>query len=338
MKQDKNRNFILKSESLVKPQDVTAISFLGDFNKLLPKKLQQKIMEKGNHDIPYMGFIVDPYCFFLSYRITDTEAAQSMLPEGYELAEVAVYKDDERVPMVIISAFSARTSAFIGERLEFYLIARNIETGMITWIIADYETNTNSHDPKNGFCGYTSDNAVFTTSPYGELLIAFENNKQPRKFSLRVNLKNGEMRELDKDLWVEGNLSVDYGGMLKDESSKNFSLIFDPYLMKEALCIPVSHVDVIKNTFFNEIIDFREPLKAVVFPYSQHFIIKQDLKEYELKNEKDLTDQIELFLDRTGYKTMSGKDIKKPIFRSMAISSIVNFGIILFLLILLFSH
>ena len=335
MKKEKNRNFIYKSESLVKPKDVNAISFLGDFNKYLPKKTQQKIMEKGNSNIPYMGFIVDPYCFFLSYKIKDTGKAQAMLPEGYELAEVSVFEDGEKTPMLIVSAFSARTSAFIGVRLEFYIIARNKETGMISWIIADYETNTNSHDPKNGFCGYTSDPSVFTISPYGELLIDFENSKLSRDFNLRVDLKNGKMRALDEALWVEGNLSVDYGGILKDESSRPFSLIFDPVLMKEALQIPVSDVEIVKNSFFDEIIDYAKPYNAVVFPYSQHFIIKQDLKKNELKNEKDLENQVDSFLSRTGFKTMSGDDIKKPLFRSMAISTIVNIGIILLLLILL---
>ena len=109
---------------------------------------------------------------------------------------------------------------------------------MISWIIADYETNTNSHDPKNGFCGYTSDPAVFTTSPFGELLIDFQSRKQCGEFSLRADLSKGEKKELDYELWVEGNMSIDYGGSLKDVSSKTFSLIFDPRLMKEALCIP----------------------------------------------------------------------------------------------------
>ena len=335
MDKNKNREFILKSESLVKPQDVTAISFLGDFNRILPKKTQQKIMEKGNSDIPYMGFIVDPYCFFLAYRIKDTASAQAMLPEGYELADVSIFKGEEKFPMLIISAFTARTSAFIGSRLEFYIIARNTETGMISWIISDYETNTNSHDPRNGFGGYTSDPSVFTVSPYGELLIDYRNRKSSSEFSMMIDIKKNEPKELDEDLWVEGNLSVDYGGMLKDESSRPFSLIFDPFLMKEALDVPLEGVEVIKNTYFEGLVDAGKPLKAAVFPYSQHFIIKQDLQKNEVKGEKDLELQIETFLNRKDFKTMSGDDIKKPILRSMIISTIINIGIIVTLLILL---
>ena len=333
MDRNKNREFIQKTESLVKPQDVTAISFLGDFNKILPKKTQHKMMEKGSRTIPYMGFIVDPYCFFLTFRIKDTAAAQAMLPDGYDLAEAAVYKNEEKYPMVILSAFSARTSAFIGTRLEFYLIARNRETGLLSWIISDYETDTNSHDPKNGFCGYSSDPTVFTVTPYGELLVDFRNEDKNREFAVNVDLNSGKMRDLDEPLWIEGNMSVDYGGELKDENSKNFSLIFDPVLMKEALDIPVEKVDIKKNNYLESIIDFDSPVDAVVFPYSQHFIIKQDLQRHELTDKPHLEEQASAFLSNSGFKTMKGDDIKKPLIRGMMISSVINLGIIIFLLL-----
>ena len=122
-------------------------------------------MEKGSKKIPYMGFIVDPYCLFLAYRINDSDKAQSMLPDEYELAETSIFQDDQKYPMVIFTAFSARTSAFIGVRLEMYIIARNKKSGLLSWIISDYETDTNSHDPKNGFCGYTCKPAIFTDNP-----------------------------------------------------------------------------------------------------------------------------------------------------------------------------
>ena len=337
MNKEENKNFILKSESMVKPQDVTTISFLGDFNKLLPKKTQHKIMIKGSRKIPYMGFIVDPYCFFLSYRIKNTAAAQAMLPDGYELTEASVFMGEEAYPMVILSAFSARTSAFIGMRLEFYIIARNKKTGLVSWIIADYETNTNSHDPKNGFCGYSSDPTVFTTTPYGELIIDFKGNKENRRFTANADLKKGEMKDLYDKLWIEGNLSVDYGGELTDETSKPFSLIFDPLLMKEAINIPVENIEVKENSYFSSIIDHDKPVSAAVFPYSQHFIIKQDLKPEEITNESELNHQIKTFLDRKDFKTMSGDDIKKPLYAGILISGIFNLGLILFLLIKLLS-
>lgn len=337
MNKEENRKFILKSESLVKPEDVTTISFLGDFNRLLPKKTQHKIMVRGSRKIPYMGFIVEPYCFFLSYEIKNTATAQAMLPEGYELAEACVFRNEQKYPMVIISAFSARTSAFIGMRLEFYIIARHTDTGLLSWIISDYETNTNSHDPKNGFCGYTSDPAVFTTTPYGELLVHSKARRNNKEFSVCVDLKKGELQELDETLWIEGNLSVDYGGELKDERSRPFSLVFDPVLMREAMKIPIENIYIRKNTYLSSIIDCDKPASAVVFPYSQHFIINQDLKSHELTSETDLDHQIKTFLSRTGFKTMSGNDLRKPLYAGILISALASFSLILFLLIKVFS-
>jgi hypothetical protein len=41
-------------------------------------------------------------------------------------------------------------------------------------------------------------------------------------------------RALDQRLWVEGNLSVDYGGELQ-QSTKPVSLVFDPKEMQQAM-------------------------------------------------------------------------------------------------------
>ena len=125
MDQEEYRNFAKKTESLVKPKDVTAISFLSSFSASLPKKTQHKFTKSGQKRIPYMGFIVDPYSLFLCFKITNTSAAQEMLPDGYEIAETSFYKNDAKIPMAIASVFTARTSGFIGMRVEFYVIARN---------------------------------------------------------------------------------------------------------------------------------------------------------------------------------------------------------------------
>jgi hypothetical protein len=333
MDRETSRTYVLKTESLVKPQDVTAISFLGDFNKFFPKKMQEKTMMKGSSKIPYMGFIVDPYCFFLAYKIEDRAAAQAMLPEGYELADTSFFKDQPAGPLVIIGAFSARTSAFIGNRLEFYIIARRKDSGRISWVIADYETNTNSYDPKNCFSGYTSDPATLTTTPYGELIADFAGKKNGKEFSVSANIEKKEWKDLNQELWVEGNLSIDYGGALRVESSKPFSLIFDPYLMKKALDLPSGSIEIRKNSYLPEIIDGAKPICAAVFPYSQHFIIKQDLAQNAITNEEDLNLQIGDFIRLSGFKTMSGDAIKKPLIAGMLFSALLNYGIIIFLVI-----
>ena len=336
MNQEEYRNFAKKTESLVKPKDVTAISFLSSFSKSLPKKTQHKFTKSGQKRIPYMGFIVDPYSLFLCFKITNTSAAQEMLPDGYEIAEASFFKNDTKFPMAIASVFTARTSGFIGMRIEFYIIARNKETGLLSWIICDYETNTNSYDPKNGFCGYTCDPAVFTTTYSGELLVDIKNPTKNKEFVVSVDLEKDGSRELDEALWIGGNLIVDYGGELKSDFSEPFSLLFDPNMVKEAVNIPLEHVSIKANSYLDNIIDPIKPVNALIFPYSQHFIIKQDLPKHAVKNQNDLDLQTKSFLSRTGDKTMSGEDIKKPIYGMIKISYLVLIGIIVYLLLRLY--
>lgn len=337
MEIEENREFIRKIEALVKPEDVTAISFLGDFNKILPVKSQKKVMSKGNRDIPYMGFIVDPYCFFASFEIKDIPAAQKMLPPDYELLETALFTEEEKRHALIVSVFTARTSAFTGMRMEFYLIAKHKTDGKAAWIIVDYATNTNSYDPARGFSGYNSDPAIFTTTPYGELLLDIGSKGEGRRLSLRADITKGAYRELDYTLWVEGNMSVDYGGVLRAEGSSVFSLIFDPVLMSRSLQIPSESVEIIENSYFSGLIHAESPLSYACFPYGQHYIIKQDLRQGEIRTEKDLEEKAAEFVSAKGYKIMRGKDLKKPIIIGMIVSAVLNYGIIIFLLFKLFS-
>ena len=336
MNEEEKRIFIKKIESLVKPQDVTAISFLSSFSESLPKKTQHKFSQSGKEKVPFMGFIVDPYSLFLFFKITNTSAAQEMLPDGYELAEASIYKNDVKFPMAIASVFTARTSGFIGMRVEFYIIARNKESGLLSWIICDYETNTNSYDPKNGFCGYTCDPAVYTTTYSGEILVDVKNPTKNKEFVVLVDLEKGDSRELDESLWIEGNLVVDYGGEIKSEFSEPFSLIFDIDMVKEAINIPLEHISIKANSYLSNIINPLKPVNALIFPYSQHFFIKQDLQKFTVKNQKDLDVQIKAFLNSSGFKVMSGDDIKKPIYAMILISYLILISMNVILLILLF--
>jgi hypothetical protein len=332
MERASKRRFIKKTEDLVKPIDVTAISFLGNFNRVLSKKSQQKILRRGSRNIPYLGFIVDPYCFFLSYEIKNIQAAESMLPEDYELLETTLFTEKNKKPCVIIGIFSARTSAFIGTRLEVYLIARRKSDGKAAWIIVDYATNTNSYDPARGFSGYNSDPSVYTTTPFGELLVDIQNKHNSSRISLQADLTKGRLEKLYHTLWVEGNLTVDYGGAFRNTVSSAFSLIFDPAMMKQALCIPLEHVKIEENSYCGDLIDADSPVSAACFPYSQHYIIKQNLPTGEIQNEEDLEAKLSEFVNAENFKTMRGADIKKPILIGIIISAILNYGLIIFLL------
>jgi hypothetical protein len=103
--------------------------------------------------------------------------------------------------------------------------------------------------------------------------------------------------------------------------------------MKKALRLGIGSIDIKENSYLSEIIDCEKPTSAAVFPYSQHFIIRQDLKKGELTSEADLSTEADTFMNRTDFKMMSGDDIKKPLYGGILISFLVNLGIILFLLL-----
>lgn len=332
MQKEQNRAFIQSTETLVKPEDVTAISFLGDLNRVLPVKWQQAMMKKGSQKVEYMGFVVDPYCFFLSYELKDSVRAATLLPEGYELLPTSLFAGDTKQPCLILGVFTARTSAFAGMRLEAYLIARRKSDGQAAWIIVDYTTNTNTYDPAHGFSGYDSDPALFTTTPHGELLVDVGKRGSSQRLTLRADLEKGTFNPLDYTLWVQGNLAVDYGAGLQDPSSTVFSLIFDPALMEKALRIPPEAVELSVNGFFADLIDASSPLDFACFPYSQHYVIQQSMVPGTLKTDEDLEAHVVAFSQTPKVQGMRGDDLKRPIFFGLVASAAVTYSVIAVLL------
>ena len=146
----KKENFAKSVERLVDPITVGSLHLLQSFNQLLPKSAQKQIVRASSKKTPYMGFVVEPYSSFLFYEIADHDKAKALLPEGFELVKTKVFSDDEPKFYCIIGCFRAHTSAFWGIRTEFYIIAEDKSTGMLSWIIVDYDTNTISYDNKNG--------------------------------------------------------------------------------------------------------------------------------------------------------------------------------------------
>ena len=136
------RPFVKRTEDLIQPPEVGIISLFGGFLGLLPVALQKRIMEGSTQKNPYMGFVVDPYAFFLCHEITDLEAAESLLPEDFRIVPTAVFEGDEPKPTVIFGAFNVHTSAFWGNRVEMYVIAEHKPSGLLGWVIVDYDSNT----------------------------------------------------------------------------------------------------------------------------------------------------------------------------------------------------
>jgi hypothetical protein len=262
--------FIKGTEGLIDPASVGRLYGRAEMLGRLPVRVQKWIVGRAGGGEPYMGFVVEPYSFFLAYEIADEDLARAQLPPGYQLTPTAMFEGSERRTCGIIAAFSVHTSVFWGIRVESYLIAENTKTGLLSWVICDYETNTISYDPGRGFSGSSTSRCVVTTSHSGEVIVDVQGKDGRNRLACVADLDGASMRRLDQRLWLEGNLSVDYGGRLADPASVPFGLIFDPDEVAQALEIPLGSAVVSHNTFGDGVLA-PEPFAACVFPYAQHF-------------------------------------------------------------------
>ena len=270
MKVEELRRYIKTTEKMVVPAQVANTTQGSAILRKLPLKLQQYIANWGARSNPYMSFVVEPYAVFLAFEVTDTQAAEKLLPPNYSLYSAAMFADTPGRPCAIVGAFNVHTSVFWGSRVEFYLIAENCDTGLLSWIIVEYESNTHSYEPSKGFIGPSTSHAVVTTSYLGEIIVDIESARSGHGLVLVADLKNGVLTELDQRVWVEGNLSVDYGGDLQLQT-KPFSLVFDPQEMARALKLPLDDISLCLNTFGDGMLD-PKPYEAACFPYAQHFV------------------------------------------------------------------
>ncbi len=286
MRPEELRRYIRATERTVVPATVAmSVQGIGVLRKL-PRSLQHIIIERGSRTDPYMSFIVEPYATFLAFEIVDTDAATRRLPPGYALHPSAMFSDTEKRHCAIVSAFNVHTNVFWGSRVEFYLIAENAETGLLSWVIEEYESNAHSYDPSRGFTLPSTSHSVVTTSYRGEIIVDVAAEESGNHLALVADLKGGVLTDLDQRLWVEGNLSVDYGGELQ-ESTKPFSLVFDPGEMAQALRLPLDDISLCTNTFGHGMLD-PQPFEAAVFPYAQHFVTTSFPTGTSLRNAQDL--------------------------------------------------
>jgi hypothetical protein len=286
MKANDLLRYIKTTEKMVVPARVADATLGSTLLRKLPLRLQRYIVNKGARTNPYMSFVVEPYGVFLAFEIADTEAAERLLPPNYSLFPSAMFNDTPKRPCAIIGAFNVHTSVFWGSRVEFYLVAENSMTGLLSWIIGEYESNTHSYDPSQGFSGPTTSHSVVTTSYLGEIIVDVTSAQSGNSLTLIADLKNGVLTELDQRLWVEGNLSVDYGGELQ-QCTKPFSLVFDPREMAQALKLPLDDISLCTNTFGAGILDL-VPFEAACFPYAQHFVTTSVPTATSMRTAEDL--------------------------------------------------
>lgn len=278
--------FIKSTEQSVDPATVAMrVQGIGALRKL-PRSLQQMIIDRGSRTDPYMSFVVEPYAVFLAFEITDPDAAARLLPPDYRLVPSAMFEGTEQRLCAIVSAFTVHTNVFWGSRVEFYLVAENQRTGLLSWIIEEYESNAHSYDPARGFTLPSTSHSVVTTTFRGEVIVDVAAKESDNRLELVADMTRGEMQPLDQRLWVEGNLSVDYGGELQQDT-KPFSLVFDPGEMARALRLPLEDVSLCASSFGAGFLD-PVPFEVAVFPYAQHFVTTSFPTGTSLRTAEDL--------------------------------------------------
>ncbi len=286
------KKFTIGVEKLIDPISVGTLHFIQGFNDKVPISIQKKLVDKSAQKNPFMGFVVDPYCYFLAYEITDKEYFQRLLPKKFKLVKTKIFaNEDDAKYYYLMGCFNARTSAFFGSRVEAYVIAENQETGLLSWVIIDYDTNTISYDPKNGLIKPTAPESVVTTDYQGRVIVEVQNKVMKRKINFTASLKEGILTKLDSKLWIEGNLSVGYGKNHSDNGDI-FSLRFDPKEMKEALDLPLDSIIMNQNDWYRKYIADK-PSRLICFPYAQHFISDSPGHSSNIKNETELLDSIQ---------------------------------------------
>ena len=323
----KKYDFTKEVEKLIDPITVGTIHFIQYFNSLLPKSVQRKVMESSSKKTPYMGFVVEPYSYFLCYEIKDIKYAESLIPDNFELIKTSIFACDEPKYYGIFGFINAHTSAFFGLRVEFYIIALNKLTGLLSWIIIDYDTNTITYDNKNGLRSPNSSGSVITTDYNGNVIADVKNANH--QFAFISNIKNGVMTNLDQRLWLEGNLSIGYGKNLSKLNGDIFSLKFNPSEVKEALRIDSKDLDITTNTWYPGLLE-DSPSEIVCFPYAQHYVSDAPGYASNLKDREELEDSIGK-IDFDNIQVFSTTKIRKM----FLIGSLISMLIIVILIILL---
>ena len=326
----KKIDFAKGVEKLVNPISVGTLHFMQSFNNLLPKSIQQLFVKNSAKKTPYMGFVVEPYSSFLCYEIADIEQAKSLLPDGFKLIKTKIFVDDEPKYYCIFGCVRAHTSAFWGVRIEFYIIAEDEKTGLLSWIIIDYDTNTIGYDKKYGLRSPNSDNSIITINHRGKLFVDIL-NKNNRKLVYDLNVESGKMANLDQRLWLEGNLSIGYGRDLSENTGDIFSLKFEPCEVEKALRIPNKCLNLEINNWYPGLFK-KQPSQVVCFPYAQHFLSDSPGHSSQIKNEQELI-KAEQSVDFENINVFSTKFFKSMLLTSLIVSTLITATLIILLIL-----
>lgn len=322
--------FIKGVESLINPMEVSNLLFFQKLKILLPPQLMKRMLYRASKHTPYIGFVIEPYSLFLFFRLADIEYAKSLLPDRYELAKTKLFDDDEPDYYMGIGNLKTRASTFWGTRLEAYLIARDIHTGLLSFIFIDILSDTIIALPDKGIANPNCRTAIFTTNAKGQIFLDIAEEKTNRRLSLTGNIRNGKLRKLDQSLWVMGNTSIGHSRRFVDGEDNPFAVIFDPAEVYEALDIPAEAIHITENSLFPRLAH-PEISSVICFPFAQHYIADSPGCYTKVTDPDDLISKYNKIADYENYKTFSYRTIVKQVTAGIVIIT----GIITLLLLIL---
>ena len=324
--------FIKNVENLIDPAQVSDLFFFSSFKKLFPSALFKRMLHRTSKRFPYMGFVIDPYCLFLFFKLNNIEKAQALLPDRYRIMKASIFEGDEPEYYFGMGIFNTRASTFWGSRLEAYLIAEDTHTGITSWIFVDILSNTIIAHPRKGITGPNCSTAMHTTNSKGEVLLEFRHKKDRRGISLNGDLTHGTTRRLEQDLWIMGNASIGHSKAFSGNEDEPFAVIFDPAEVNTALDIPPDDLKLLSNTILP---DFADPqlCKAACFPYSQHYIADSPGKRTFVKDPADMIEKYNAIASRSDLKTFSAKAVKIQFLLGSTLTGIASIILLIMLLL-----
>lgn len=319
--------FIKRVESLIDPAEINDLFFIQRFKKLLPAALFKKLLYKTSKKYPQIGFVIEPYSTFLFFRVKDLDKARSLLPPRYELIKSAIVEGDEPDYYHGMGILNTRGSTFWGARLESYLIARDKETGLVSWIFLDILSNAIIALPKTGVADPNSKGAVFTTNSKGDFFVDIAEDGTGRRLKLRGNMNRGVRKVPDQPLWIGGNTSIAYVEKLSGGDDEPFAVIFDPAEVASTLEIPVQDVRIEENGVSPDCAG-AELAKVLVFPFAQHYIADSPGCRTFVKDTDDMVAKYREIAARTEMETFSTGPIKKLFIAGFVFSALVGLGVL----------
>ncbi len=326
-----DEKFIRHVEDMIEPSDVSDLICISSLKKLLPSSVFKQILYKTSKKNPHIGFVIEPYCLFLFFKIRDLEKAQAMLPDRYKLMKSRVFADEEPDYYFGMGVFNTKATTFWGSRLEVYLIAKDTASDITSWIFLDILSNTIISHPAKGITDPNTVKALYTTNSKGEVFLDFLKQKSDTGLSLKGKFTNGKLRPLEQDLWIMGNASVAFSRNYVKKGEDPFAVIFDPAEVKQALDIPVTDITILSNTIVPDWAD-NTLVKAVCFPYAQHYIADSPGLRTFVKDPDDMIIKYNDLSEKPKLKTFCARGTKLQLFLMTALSVLANIILLILLL------